>query len=85
MQHQSFRELDGLILDFSVSDGQGSFSCTQCEYSTAVKSNIGRHIEANHLGAYNIKIPCVFDGCHYTTNTRNAVRKHVKTTHFNRR
>jgi len=84
MQQKVFQELDEIILSFSMFDGPGVFSCSLCSYSTAVKSNLGRHIEANHLAAYDIKIPCIFEGCKYHTTTRNAIRKHVNIKHLYR-
>ena len=85
MQQKVFQELDEIILSFSTFDGPGVFSCSLCNYSTAVKSNLGRHIEANHLAAYDIRIPCIFEGCTYHTSTRNAIRKHVNIKHLNRK
>jgi len=85
MQQKVFQELDEIIMSISSCGGPGAFSCMQCDYNTTVKTNLSRHIEANHLAAYNIRIPCLFDQCQYTTTTRNAIRKHVNKTHLNRR
>jgi len=85
MQQKVFQELDEIIMSISSCDGPGAFSCMQCNYNTTVKTNLSRHIEANHLTAFNIRIPCLFDGCQYTTNTRNAIRKHVNKNHLLRK
>jgi len=84
MQQKVFHELDEIIMSISQCDGPGAFSCLRCDYSTTVKTNLSRHIEANHLAAYDIRIPCIFEGCQYQTSTRNAIRKHVNKNHVYR-
>jgi len=81
-QRKVFQDLDEIIMNMSSFDGPGAYSCTQCLYNTTVKTNLNRHIEANHLAAYDIRIPCLFEGCQYTTTTRNAIRKHVNKNHL---
>ena len=80
-QQKVFEELDEIVGSLTCSGGPHAFSCFQCNYTTAVKTNLTGHIEANHLAGYNIRIPCKYVGCGYISSTRNANRKHISKKH----
>jgi len=81
IQMKVFQELEEIVGSLTCSSGPGSFSCFQCNYTTAVKTNLTGHIEANHLAGFGIRIPCKYFGCDHVSGTRNANRKHISKNH----
>jgi len=77
IQMKVFQELEEIVGSLTCTNGPGSFSCFQCNYTTAVKTNLTGHIEANHLAGFGIRIPCKYFGCEHVSGTRNANRKHI--------
>ena len=68
-------EIDALI-KMKIVKKESTFSCTDCEYTSQLKCNIEKHVEAQHIR------PGVF--CQYCSKvcpTRHALRMHLKRNH----
>jgi len=68
-------EIDALI-KMKIVKNEHSFSCTDCDYTSSLKNNAEKHVEAQHIR------PGVF--CQYCSKvcpTRHALRMHLKRNH----
>ena len=52
------------------------FKCSECEYETTVKGNLGKHIEAKHISP---GVSCQY--CSKLCPTRHALRMHTTRQH----
>lgn len=52
------------------------FKCSDCDYETSVKGNLGKHIEAKHISP---GVVCQF--CSKVCPTRHALRMHTTRQH----
>jgi len=74
----SFEELDDLIKSKMMVDNTGmGFQCSDCNYATQSKRNMGNHIEARHVTTCGVE--CL--ACRKVCPTREALRKHMSRVH----
>ena len=73
----SSHEIDALIkMKIIKKENTPVLSCTDCEYTSQLKSNIEKHVEAQHIR------PGVFcEYCSKVCPTRHALRMHLKRNH----
>jgi len=71
----SFEEIDAMIESRTIRFGK-MFKCSECDYETTVKGNLGKHIEAKHISP---GVTCQF--CSKFCPTRHALRMHITRQH----
>ena len=54
----------------------GLWRCRECDYSSGVRTDVARHVEARHVDS---TVSC--DICGYVTNTRKALKMHKYRNH----
>ena len=71
----SFEDIDAIIDSKTIRCGK-LFKCSDCDYETNVKGNLGKHIEAKHISP---GISCQY--CNKLCPTRHALRMHTTRQH----
>ena len=71
----SYEEIDAMIETRTIRYGK-MFKCSECDYETTVKGNLGKHIEAKHISP---GVTCEF--CSKFCPTRHALRMHITRQH----
>ena len=69
--------LDEVIKSKMILDDTGSYSCSECSYSSSNNRNVANHIEARHVTTAGAECPL----CGKLCPTREALRKHVSRSH----
>ena len=70
-----YENLDDMI-NASFHSQDGLHYCSLCDYSNKYKTNVRRHVEANHVDEKQRQVQCHL--CDYVGPTRNALTIHLR-------
>ena len=73
-------DIDHEIATFLLKTESG-WSCSECGFSTHLKSNVTTHIEAKHI-VNTGGVACNF--CEHVSPTRHALKMHISRKHKNK-